>query len=179
MFQPGSDFGICRKSYWVTTVGVGRISRVWRGLHKRARVCLLSDDCVLECVGSSVTYAWVPPASPLTPRTKPHLFVRSAQTRGCLFVFARAGKTLAARSRLVCGGGGKCVRLTVNDVTVGPALLRVLTPGAKLFQMFLLGSQSWHHLSLRPLAPPPRPCPSNPSPKPSSSTLSFIMHLAS
>lgn len=180
MFQPGSDFGICRKSYWVTTVGVGRIGRGWRGLHKRARVCLLPDDCVLECVGSSVTYAWVPHLPPLTPRTEPHLFVRSAQTRGCLFVFARAGKTLAACSRLVCGGGGKCVRLTVNDVTVGPALLRVLTPGAKLFQMFLLGSQSWHHLSLRPFAPPPpRPCPSYSSPKPSSSTLSVIMHLAS
>lgn len=166
--------------------GWGGSAGGWRGLHKRARVCLPSDDCVLEGVGSSVTYAWVPP--PHLPRSPPEpnhtcLSGRLKLAAVCLSLHVRAKHWLRVLALFAGAAGGKCVRLTVNDVTVGPALLRVLTPGAKLFQMFLLGSQSWHHLSLRPLAPPPRPCPSysssKPSPKPSSSPLSVIMHLAS
>lgn len=111
MFQPGSDFGICRKSYWVTTVGVGRIGRGWRGLHKRARVCLLPDDCVLECVGSSVTYAWVPP--PTSPRSPPEtnhtcLSDRLKLAAVCLSLHVRAKHWLRVLALFAGAGENVC-----------------------------------------------------------------------
>ena len=38
MFQPGSDFGICRKSYWVTGAGGGGVI-----------VCVQECMCVGAC----------------------------------------------------------------------------------------------------------------------------------